>query len=108
MGNKHFLSTGGRSTMVVGSFNATGDGPEGSISTMTEWTLQYGVFAYDTYVRHGKSGSVTLQTFHRKFDIPHHGARPTRKTILCWLNSLRTRGSFMKKKKTASNSKKDM
>jgi len=61
---------------------------------METWPVEHRVFVYDAFVKSGKSVSVTQ----RHFNIGHHGAVPSRNTILLWVNNFRATGSVMKKK----------
>jgi len=56
------------------------------------------VFAYDTFVRSGKSVLVTQRLFPQHFNIGRNGAVPSRNTILLWVNNFQATGSVMKKK----------
>jgi hypothetical protein len=60
---------------------------------MPQWTLEHRVFAYDIFV---KSGEKIIET-QPALSLPFHGNISSRKTILRWITSFRTRGMIMKK-----------
>ena len=42
---------------------------------MLPWSLEHHVFAYDTYVKNGKSVIKTQRLFKRRFNIGRHGIK---------------------------------
>ena len=67
-----------------------------SVDVMPQWTLEYSVFAYDSFVKSGELLIETQWLFHCCFNIGRHGNIPSRNTILRWVTSFRTRGMIMK------------
>ena len=49
---------------------------------MLPWSLEHHVFAYDTYVKNGKSVTETHRLFKRRFKIGRHENVPSRNSIL--------------------------
>jgi hypothetical protein len=52
------------------------------VAVMTLWMLRKGVFAYDSFLKSGKSIIETQQLFRCRFNIGSHGIIPSRNTIL--------------------------
>ena len=49
---------------------------------MLLWSHEHRVFAYDTYVKNGKSVTETQRLFKRRFNIGRHGNVPSCNSIL--------------------------
>ena len=65
---------------------------------METWPVEHRVFVYDAFVKSGESVLVTQQLFRRHFNIGHHGAVPSRSTIVLLVNNFHATGSVTKKK----------
>jgi len=65
---------------------------------MVPWTIEHRVFAYDSYVKNNESVTAVRREFRRHFNIHRNQAVPTHKTIVRWVNSLRTRGTLMNRR----------
>lgn len=65
---------------------------------MVPWTIEHRVFAYDSYVKNNESVTAVRREFRRHFNIHRNQAVPTHKTIVRWVNALRTRGTLMNRR----------
>ena len=65
---------------------------------MVLWTIEHRVFAYDSYVKNNESVTAVRREFRRHFNIHRNQAVPTHKTIVRWVNALRTRGTLMNRR----------
>ena len=63
---------------------------------MQQWNVEHRVFAVEQFFRNNDS-VVTVRLFHRQFNVAHDGAIPDCNTILRWVESFCTTGSFMKR-----------
>jgi len=61
---------------------------------ITLWTTEHRVFAYDSFVENNEFVTAVQHEFRRHFKIHRNDSVPARNTILCWVKSLRTRGTL--------------
>ena len=62
---------------------------------MVLWTIEYLVFAFDIYVKNNEFVTAVRREFRRHFNIHRNQSVPTHKTIIRWINALRTQGTIL-------------
>ena len=60
---------------------------------MLLWTIEHRVFAHDSYVKNYKSITAVRHIFRRHFTLHRNQAVSSRKTIVCWVNAVRTQST---------------
>ena len=59
------------------------------------WMIEHTVFAFDSYVKNNEFVTVVRREFRRHFNIHRNQSVPTHKTIVRWVNALRTQGTLL-------------
>ena len=60
---------------------------------MVLWMVEYGTFAYNSYVKNSESITAVQHHFWQHFNIHCSDAVPTRNAILHWMGPLCTQGT---------------